>query len=134
MAHKAFRVISIVLLVALLMSVFTVTGFAASCKKCIIADNQLAYFTVRTGSSLSYLWKCTGGNVRNTGKHVIHVYVDGVWHGSVQPGRTSRWFYLNGRNRLHTIKVQRSYNFGINKRNGTGPESALVWTEAGSVW
>ena len=38
MAHKAFRVISIVLLVALLMSVFTVTGFAASCKKCIIAD------------------------------------------------------------------------------------------------
>lgn len=134
MARKAFRVIGIALLVALLMSVFTVSALAASCKKCIINDNQLAYFTVKTGNTLAHNWKCTGGNIKNTGKHRIVVYIDGGYCYSLSPGQTSRWFYFNGRNKRHTIAVQRTYNFGINKKKGTGPESAVVWTNAGSVW
>ena len=132
MIHKTFRVISVVLLVALLMSVFAVTGFAASCKKYITASNQLAYFTVRTGSSFAHIWKYTGANIRNSGKHKIWIYVDGAYMGVLQPGQTSRWFYWKGRNKCHSVRVQRSYNFGI--RNGTGPESAVVWTDTGSVW
>jgi len=138
MIHKIFRVISVVLLVTLLMSVFGVSGFAACKSKYLIEYNT--YFTVKNPGTLAYIrGRHTGMNIRNAGRHAINVLVYGgigyirPWT-TIQPGRTSSWYYLPGWKRKYTVQVVR-YNstIGIDRRRWIGPERAVVWTDAGSI-
>ena len=127
MSHKAFRVISVVLLVALMMSVFAVSGLAA-CRSKVIRGNDVE-FGVRTPNKVRNLWTKTHMTVKNTGTHDIYIYIPMIGCTGRRLGRNQTAdFYLSGKNKCYGITIQRATTFG-------GQDSAMVWIEnPGTVW